>query len=100
MSSSNTSQEALEQEPLVTPSPQRDSPAAAASTNPPPPRSSTASPSASPNVQPSVAVQQSTPPAAPVPVGQVMVPMPPPAQPVQYVAGQGGMVMMPQIQVG
>ena len=98
MSSSNTSQEALEQEPLVTPSPQRDSPAAAASTNPPPPpRSSTASPSASPNVQPSVAVQQSTPPA--VPVGQVMVPMPAPAQPVQYVAGQGGMVMMPQIQV-
>lgn len=96
MSSSNTSQEALEQEPLVTPSPQRDSPAAAASTNPPPPRSSTASP----NVQPSVAVQQSTPPAAPVPVGQVMVPMPAPAQPVQYVAGQGGMVMMPQIQVG
>ena len=95
-SSSNTSQEALEQEPLVTPSPQRDSPAAAASTNPPPPRSSTASP----NVQPSVAVQQSTPPAAPVPVGQVMVPMPAPAQPVQYVAGQGGMVMMPQIQVG
>lgn len=95
-SSSNTSQEALEQEPLVTPSPQRDSPAAAASTNPPPPRSSTASP----NVQPSVAVQQSTPPAAPVPVGQVMVPMPAPAQPVQYVAGQGGMVMMPQVQVG
>ena len=95
-SSSNTSQEALEQEPLVTPGPQRDSPAAAASTNPPPPRSSTASP----NVQPSVAVQQSTPPAAPVPVGQVMVPMPAPAQPVQYVAGQGGMVMMPQIQVG
>lgn len=93
-SSSNTSQEALEQEPLVTPSPQRDSPAAAASTNPP--RSSTASP----NVQPSVAVQQSTPPPAPVPVGHVMVPMPPPGQPVQYVAGQGGMVMMPQVQVG